>query len=89
MTWLWILPVAWLAVIAWVLCLCIMAKDDDLVLESPVPERTAAMCEYGACRERWTVLVHLGLKGSRYVCDQHVEAVVRESVEPEPMGVRS
>jgi len=63
-----------------VLALCVAAKRADSAII--VPERTAAMCEYGLCRERWTALVDLGLKGHRYVCDAHVQAVVSETVDP-------
>lgn len=48
-----------------------------------VLDRTTAMCEHGACRERWTVLVNLGAKGHKWVCDAHVNAVVSEAVEPQ------
>lgn len=56
-----------------------------------LPERTANMCEYGFCRDKWTTYVNLGLHGFRYVCDKHVEPMLQEYAETEfeAMGVRS
>jgi hypothetical protein len=59
------------------------AASADAAHDKALPERTAAMCEYGACRDKWRVLLDLGPKGSRFVCDHHVDAVVRENIEPE------
>lgn len=71
------------------LSVCLAAKHGDAVEAPPLLDRTEGMCEYGDCRDRWTVLLDLGPKGSRFVCDHHVDLVVRENIEPEfeAMGV--
>lgn len=81
--WLWLVA-GQLVVSAWTICICVASRNaDQASATSPQPERTAAMCEYGVCRERWTALVDLGSKGNRYVCDAHVDIVVRETVDPD------
>jgi hypothetical protein len=89
--WVWVATGGVIVLCGWTVALALARAAKQADAAPSLPERTAGMCEYGACREPWSVLVDLGLRGSRYVCAQHVEAVVRENVEPEfeACGVRS